>query len=81
MFDTAFWIVVLVVALAAIFTVVQSARANTARRNTRQAVFDAYQSELATLRQKPTDPNIKQRAMQLGRKYANQTKQQKGEET
>ena len=81
MYDNPFCIVVLVIAFVAICIVVQSTMADTARRNTRQALFDAYQSELAMLRQRPTDPNSKQRAMQLGREYANQTKQQKGEET
>src|SRR5262245_3237330 len=60
------------------FVFIQYVKTAEARTRERQAAFDAYQSELAKLKANPTDPNIKQRALQLGRTYANHTRQQKG---
>jgi hypothetical protein len=54
------------------------ANARAAEERTRQAAYDAYQASLAKLKASPANPDLKQRALQLGREYANRTRNQKG---
>lgn len=55
-----------------------SGSARKAREEALRAAHDAYQGALAELRSAPTNPDIKQRALDLGRAYAGLTRQQKG---
>jgi len=43
-----------------------------------EAAHQAYQSALARLKQYPTDPDAKRHALDVGRGYANMTREQKG---
>ena len=53
------------------------ASANAAQKRLREAK-EAYDRSLAELKRKPTNPDLKQRTLALGRAYSNLTRQHKG---
>lgn len=67
----AFWIIaVLFVIGAVIFAVL--------RDNATKAALGAYRQSLAALKARPTDADLKQRTLALGREYSNLTRDNKG---
>jgi hypothetical protein len=63
------WIVVGVV-LGVLYAIGKSANTKNAKK--------AYEDALEQLKQSPTDPNLRQKTLQLGRKYSNLTRNSKG---
>lgn len=69
-------IIVLVVAIIAIL--VRAANNQEADKNAMEQAHQDYQSGLARLKREPANADFKQQALQLGRIYANLTREQKG---
>ena len=67
--------VLLVIIIGVIWVVAASANARTKKLTEAKA---AYQESLSRLKQKPTDADIKQQTLALGRAYSNLTRDQKG---
>lgn len=68
------WIILVIVGIT-VWAAIASAQAIQKRlREARQA----YDRSLAELKRRPTDPDLRQRTLALGRTYSNLTRQQKG---
>lgn len=69
-----------VLLIAGLFIFLSNANAKEAerRQNILKAAQNAYQNSLAKLKQSPTDADIKQKTLELGRYYSNLTRQQQG---
>jgi hypothetical protein len=65
------FILLLVVLGGIIFVVIQSGNARAAIERARQAAHNDYQTALTKLKANPTNPDLKQQALQYGRVYAN----------
>lgn len=70
-----FWVIFLVVGGGLVWIGVASAAAT--QKRLREA-REAYDTSLAELKRNPTNPDLKQRTLALGRTYSNLTRQQKG---
>jgi hypothetical protein len=69
-------VIILVVAIVAIL--VRAANKQDADKKAMEQAYQAYQSALARLKKYPTDPDAKRHALDVGRGYANMTREQKG---
>lgn len=67
----------LIIIIAIIFIVISALNSNS-RNKELQKALEAYQKSLAELKQNPTNPNIRQKTLSLGRVYSNLTRNNKG---
>jgi hypothetical protein len=72
------YVLLAVIVIVVIAIVIDSDKRAAQKVQRRKAANDAYQGALSELKASPSNPDLKQRTLELGRTYANLTREQKG---